>query len=131
MRALVVLVLVLGSVAGVLLAQAPQPNVSRASFERTCARCHGADGQGGEMGLGITTRIPLRADQELAALVRDGLPARGMPAFRLADAELGQLLAFVRTLAPRRSETPARVCVDTVGATPATSPSPFILTTGR
>jgi len=38
------------------------------------------DGQGGEMGPAITTRIPLRTDQELMTLVRDGLPAKGMPA---------------------------------------------------
>src|SRR5258708_13337372 len=92
-----------------MLAQAPLPNVGRAAFARTCARCHGADGQGGETGPGITTRIPLQTDQELATLVREGLPASGMPPFRFADAELRELVAFVRTLPPRRSEAPARV----------------------
>jgi alcohol dehydrogenase (cytochrome c) len=101
-----------------VLAQAPRPDVGRAAFERTCARCHGADGQGGEMGPGITTRIPLLTDQELATLVRDGLPAKGMPAFRFADAELRQLVAFVRALPPRRSEAPARVSVNTSGGAP-------------
>ena len=98
--------------------QAPRPDVGRAAFERTCARCHGADGQGGEMGPGITTRIPLQTDQELATLVRDGLPAKGMPPFRFADAELRQLVAFVRTLPARRSEAPARVSVNTSGGAP-------------
>ena len=46
--------------------QALAANEGRAAFERTCARCHGADGQGGEMGPGITTRIPLQTDEELA-----------------------------------------------------------------
>jgi alcohol dehydrogenase (cytochrome c) len=118
MRAPVILFLVLVSVTSVVLAQAPQPHVGRAAFERTCARCHGADGQGGEMGPGITTRMALRTEQELAALVRDGIPAKGMPGVRLADAELRQLIAFARTLRPRRSEAPARVTVDTSGGAP-------------
>ena len=28
--------------------QSPAPNPGRAAFERACARCHGADGQGGD-----------------------------------------------------------------------------------
>ena len=88
MRAPVTLFLVLVSVTSVIVAQAPRPNAGRAAFERTCARCHGADGRGGEMGPGITTRIPLRTDQELAMLVRAGLPAKGMPGFQFPDAEL-------------------------------------------
>jgi alcohol dehydrogenase (cytochrome c) len=126
MRAPVMLFLVLVSVMSGMLApfdsaqdrQAARPNEGRAAFERTCARCHGADGQGGEMGPGIATRIPLHTDQELAALVRDGLPAKGMPAFRFADEELRQLVAFVRTLPARRGEAPARVSVNTSGGAP-------------
>jgi alcohol dehydrogenase (cytochrome c) len=57
----------------------------------------------------------MRTDQELATLVRDGLPAKGMPPSRFDEAELRSLLAFVRTLAPRRSEAPVRVSVDTSG----------------
>jgi len=98
--------------------QALPSNPGRAAFERACARCHGDDGQGGEMGPGITTRIPLRTDQELSALVRDGLPAKGMPPSRLAEDELRPLLAFVRTLAPPRSEAPARVSVEISGGAP-------------
>ena len=70
------------------------------------------------MGPGITTRIPLQTDQELATLVREGLPAKGMPPFRFADAELRELVAFVRTLPPGRSEAPARVSVNTSGGAP-------------
>lgn len=113
MRAPVILLSVLVPVTGVILAQTPPPDAGRAAFERTCARCHGADGQGGGMGPGITMRIPLKTDQELATLIRGGLPAKGMPAFQFADVELRQLVAFVRTLAPRRRESPAHVNVDT------------------
>ena len=129
MRAPVICFLVLVSVTSGTLApfdslrlaqdrQARRPNVGRAAFERTCARCHGADGKGGEMGPGITTRLPLLTDQELATLVREGLPAKGMPPFRFAGAELRQLVAFVRALPPRRSEVGVRVSVNTSGGAP-------------
>jgi alcohol dehydrogenase (cytochrome c) len=95
-----------------LPAQTPAPSPGRLAFERTCARCHGADGQGGEMGPGIVMRTALRSDSELAGLVREGLPGRGMPPFLLEDDELRQLVAFIRTLRPRRADAPTRVSVD-------------------
>ena len=58
------------------------------------------------MGPGIVERLPMRSDAELAALVRDGLPAKGMPGVALAGPELRQLLAFLRTL--RAPEPDAR-----------------------
>jgi alcohol dehydrogenase (cytochrome c) len=33
-------------------------DAGRAAFEQRCARCHGADGNGGEMGPAIATRLP-------------------------------------------------------------------------
>ncbi len=91
-----------------LLAQAVNPG--RVQFERLCARCHGADGRGGEMGPGVVSRLGLRTDAELSALVRDGLPAKGMPGHPLPDADLRALVTFARTLRPGR-ETPARMSV--------------------
>jgi alcohol dehydrogenase (cytochrome c) len=92
---------------GTLLAQTASPG--RASFERLCARCHGADGRGGEMGPGIVSRLVLRTDEELSALVRGGLPAKGMPGNAIADADLRALVSFARTLRPGRGEAPARM----------------------
>jgi len=106
-----ILFLVLLSVTRVIDAQAPRPSAGRVVFEQACARCHGADGRGGEMGPGIATRIPLKTDRELTTLVRAGLPAKGMPAFQFSDTELRQLVAFVRTLG--RSEARTRVDVNT------------------
>jgi alcohol dehydrogenase (cytochrome c) len=88
----------------------PERHAGRAAFERTCARCHGGDGNGGEMGPGIVARLALRTDDELAALVRSGLPERGMPPSAVADAELPLLIAFARSLRPDR-ETPRRLQV--------------------
>jgi alcohol dehydrogenase (cytochrome c) len=93
------------------LAQSTTPDGSgRAVFERTCARCHGGDGNGGEMGPGIVARLALRTDEELSALVRSGLPEKGMPPTPVADAELRSLVAFVRTLRHDR-EPPVRLQV--------------------
>ena len=41
--------------AAAALAQTSQPG--RVQFERLCARCHGADARGGEMGPGIVARL--------------------------------------------------------------------------
>src|SRR4030095_7602126 len=57
MRAAMTSLIVLASVTIAVIGQAPPADVGRAAFERNCARCHGADGQGGEMGPGITTRV--------------------------------------------------------------------------
>jgi alcohol dehydrogenase (cytochrome c) len=99
---------------GVGLAQTTPPpaaNPGRAAFERTCARCHGGDGRGGEMGPGILSRLATTTDAELSALVRSGLPEKGMPGAALPDAELRALVAFARGLRPGRQEALRRVDV--------------------
>jgi len=74
----------------------------RQVFASRCAACHGTEGGGGELGPSIVARIPLRSDAELQAVVREGLPGAGMPAFpNVSTAESGDLVAFLRTL--RRS----------------------------
>ena len=97
---------------GVLVAAtAPRAQTSapgKVEFERRCARCHGADARGGEMGPGIVSRLALRMDDELTTLVRDGLPAKGMPGQAIADADLRALVAYARTLRPGRNEAPER-----------------------
>ena len=95
--------------AGVLLAQPAPAPAGRATFERLCARCHGGDGRGGELGPGIVARLGLRSDDELSAIVRDGIPAKGMPGLAMADDERRALLTFLRTLRPGRGETPVRL----------------------
>jgi alcohol dehydrogenase (cytochrome c) len=92
---------------------AQPPDAGRRWFENACARCHGADGNGGERGPAIVRRLALRDDEALAALVRDGLPAAGMPAFQVPEAEMRALVAFLRTLRPSRGREPARITVET------------------
>ncbi len=68
-------------------------------FKSSCATCHGLDGHGGEHGPNITQRDPR---EDLAAIVRVGRPARGMPAFgdSLDPTQVEALVQFVRRLAP-------------------------------
>ena len=46
-------------------AAAQTPDAGRQVFAQRCAGCHGSDGNGGELGPGIATRVPARTDQEL------------------------------------------------------------------
>jgi mono/diheme cytochrome c family protein len=54
-------------------------DAARKQFQTHCSRCHGADGNGGEMGPPIVTGIVARSDAELMTVIRDGRPANGMP----------------------------------------------------
>jgi alcohol dehydrogenase (cytochrome c) len=68
----------------------------REIFETRCARCHGADAKGGDMGPPIRERLAARDDRQLATLLHEGMG--GMPAIPVSDAELKLLTAFLRTL---------------------------------
>lgn len=65
-----------------------------------CAPCHGDDGRGGEMGVGLLGRHVIDRAREFAAVVRAGR-AR-MPGYEEAtDVEVAALLAYLRTLPQR------------------------------
>ena len=69
----------------------------RELFTSRCAVCHGGDGRGGERAPDITRRIG--SESELTNLIRNGLPAKGMPPISLSGGESTQLVRFVRSLA--------------------------------
>src|SRR5882724_6175980 len=87
-----------------LLSQDAEPG--RVLFEKICARCHGADGNGGELGPAIRTRLARRDDVQLAALIREGLPTQGMPPSQVTNVEMAPLTRFLRTLQRRDSDVP-------------------------
>lgn len=89
----------------------------RRDFESRCARCHGADATGGESGPAIVTQIAARGDAQLAAFIRQGSPAKGMPAFALSDAEMNQLVPFLRSLAPMSRNAPPVIVRRTIQTT--------------
>jgi len=72
----------------------------RQLFLGMCSRCHGANGGGGEgpnLNRPVLTRAP--DDQALTAVIRDGIPERGMPRLRrFTDAELQAMVIYIRSL---------------------------------
>lgn len=69
-------------------------------FLGMCSRCHGIEGGGGE-GPNLNRPALTRAatDEALAAIIRDGIPDRGMPRTRrLTSSELHALVSYVRSL---------------------------------
>jgi cytochrome c oxidase cbb3-type subunit 3 len=81
-----------------LQAQTP----GQAIFSATCASCHGLDGHGGEHAPDIATapRIQAISEQLLEKIVRDGIPAAGMPGFglKLGDKQIAEVLRYLRVL---------------------------------
>jgi alcohol dehydrogenase (cytochrome c) len=70
-------------------------------FAAQCATCHGADGRGAERGPDIVTSVSAqrRPVEEIARIVRDGIPSGGMPPARLDADRIGALASHVRSLA--------------------------------
>jgi putative heme-binding domain-containing protein len=68
------------------------------TFESICAACHGLDGRGGERGPDIARRREIQRlpHSALLRIVRNGVPAKGMPAF--ASLTAPQVQAVVRHL---------------------------------
>ena len=102
MRALSLLML-MAALPSAALAQEVDPG--RRTFEARCGRCHAADGTGTEMGPNILQRLKAHDDAQLAALIHDGIPARGMPPNPMSDAEVAALVRFLRSI--QRDPEPA------------------------
>ena len=79
------------------------------TFAATCAACHGLDGRGGERGPNIATRpeVLRRSDAELLRILRNGIPASGMPSFAaLGDSTLAAMVIYLRTLQRKNDTAP-------------------------
>src|ERR1700733_50857 len=88
----------LSIIAGLAAAQTPDPG--RLAYESRCSRCHGGDATGGETGPNIVAQLGARNEADLAAFLRAGRPASGLPAFDLQNQEMGVLVAYLRSLIP-------------------------------
>src|ERR1700674_3529102 len=78
------------------------PDLGKAKqlFDGMCSRCHGYEGTGAEgPNLNRVTLTRAQDDESLLAIIRDGIPERGMPRVRrLTDNEVKELAAYVRSL---------------------------------
>jgi alcohol dehydrogenase (cytochrome c) len=90
--------LLLSGLLSTALMFAQTPQAGRTQFEGHCALCHGKDGNGGELGPSILTRIGNYSDGELASLIHEGLPNSGMPGNNLSEPEMLSLVSFLQSL---------------------------------
>jgi alcohol dehydrogenase (cytochrome c) len=85
-----------------LLAVGQDLGAGRILFEDRCARCHGGDAKGGDLGPPIADKLQSHANAELRAIIRQGLPARGMPPIKVAETDLRPLILYLRSLQPEK-----------------------------
>jgi len=67
-------------------------------FKQNCAFCHGRDTMGGESGPDLTQSKTVLADvngDKISEVVRNGRPAKKMPAFNFSAPEIESLAAFI------------------------------------
>ena len=75
------------------------------SFQTRCALCHGGDGT--DRAPSILPTLSALAPDQLRTIISNGVPAKGMPAFEIPDAELGDLIAYLKNLGRRSPLPPA------------------------
>jgi len=92
---IVKLVLVLATSIAVY-AQEPS-EAGRKIFENRCSGCHGADGNGGELGPAIASRVRKLTDTQIRNTVHEGVAGR-MPPINVNDTDMQPLISFLRTL---------------------------------
>jgi cytochrome c oxidase cbb3-type subunit 3 len=76
-------------------------------FRANCSPCHGLNAHGGGRGPDLTAGhwVHGSTDADLFRTVTRGVPGTEMPANALDDSEIWAILAYVRSLAPAKSET--------------------------
>lgn len=97
-----------------------EADIGRFVFDRSCAACHGANGEGG---IGVSLNTPsflaLASDRFLQETILEGRPDSGMPGWRQLDAQrVADLVAWLRTSHPLQSD-PREVLSLTSGGRPA------------
>ena len=72
----------------------------KAAYANRCVVCHGAHGVGTERGPSLVENRYVRSasSEELARLIAEGVPEKGMPAFDLPQEKIEVLVAYVERL---------------------------------
>lgn len=69
------------------------------SYQFVCSACHGVTGEGGRgPNLVAAAGVKKASDQELFAVIKDGIPGSDMPPSPLEEERVWQLAAYVRSL---------------------------------
>lgn len=85
-------------------------------YRARCAGCHGTDGFGNP-NAGIDVTLASYGDPQLVALIREGMPERGMPRTNLTDAEAAELVPFLRNITARAQRPLPKITVTMVSGT--------------
>jgi mono/diheme cytochrome c family protein len=90
-----------------LAAQPQAASAGKSLFSQNCAKCHGADANGrnsgGKRPSLRSPRIRHATDGDLAWMLRNGNPYKGMPSWSsLPEQQRWQIIAYLRTLPPAK-----------------------------
>jgi cytochrome c oxidase cbb3-type subunit 3 len=72
----------------------------QSQFRKSCSFCHGPDATGGTEGPNLTMSSLVRHDKDgelIGPVVREGRPAKGMPAFSLPPSEISDLVKYIHS----------------------------------
>ncbi len=75
-----------------------QAELGLESYQTRCVLCHAGDGRGTNRAPSIVEFIAKSSPEQLAKVIQEGIPKRGMPAFKLEEEELAALTAYLPTL---------------------------------
>jgi len=73
----------------------------QATFNSSCAGCHGLDGRGSDKAINIAGNAKVRhlSDTQVAGIVSNGVPGTGMPAFHnLSERQIRAIVGYLRSL---------------------------------
>ena len=73
----------------------------QATFNSTCAGCHGLDGRGSDKAVNITGSAEVRqlTDVQLSDIIANGVPGTGMPGFHnLSERQISAVISYIRSL---------------------------------
>ncbi len=93
--------------------QANAANVAagKADFQQTCGFCHGPDARGAS-GPDLLRSSLVSHDVNgnlIGAVIRNGRPEKGMPAFQLSDTEIGNIVQFLHAEAKIAASVSQRI----------------------
>ena len=93
------LIIIAAGLSPVLLVQQSTPDLQQ-TYSKLCSGCHGDDARGTQQGPGLAGNPSARARsaQSLRNVIRNGIPAAGMPAFDLPTDTLDALAAMIASL---------------------------------
>jgi putative heme-binding domain-containing protein len=77
------------------------PEPGRATYNSSCAGCHGLDGRGSDKAVNISGSDKIRgfSDAQLSDIISNGVPGTGMPAFHnLSENQTRAVVAYLRSL---------------------------------